>query len=699
MVRRTVELELYPHNESAYRAALALLTENGKAAVIHPTGTGKSYIAFKLVQAHPESRICWLSPSAYIFRTQLENVTRDFPGLDFSNIQFFTYSKLLGLPAEELQVLRPDFIILDEFHRCGAQRWSQGVARLLALYPAAQLLGLSATNIRYLDNQRDMADELFAGNIASELSLSDAIARGILPSPKYVMTVYSYEKELERCRRRVAAVSEKPLRDAGEQLLEQLRRALEQADGLDEVFAKHMAGPGKYLAFCADLEHLRQMQAQVPAWFGRVDPQPHVYTAYADDPDTSAEFAAFKADGSRHLRLLFCIDMLNEGVHVDDIDGVILFRPTVSPILYKQQIGRALCAGGHKTPLIFDVVNNFENLAGIDALESEVLASAFQFYGTQEAAEQAAQRFQIFDEVRDCRRLFAQLEESLAAGWEQHYRAAAAYRRRYGDLRVPKRYVTPEGLSLGQWLVTQRRVRAGQVAGSLSPQRIARLDALGMDWNNRHETAWERGYAAAQAYREQYGDLNVPARYTAPDGYPLGSWIVNQRQARAAHGQTATLTPQRIARLDTLGMVWDAVSVQWEKNFAAAAAYYAQHGDLDVPTGYKTPEGLALGKWLHYQRMARAGVNKGAKPTPEQILRLDAIGMCWQDRYAARWQQNYATAKRYFERNGNLDVPVTYKTPDGLALGKWLYRQKRAQAGKEKPLTPEQRQKLSALGL
>lgn len=61
--------------------------------------------------------------------------------------------------------------------------------------------------------------------------------------------------------------------------------------------------------------------------------------------------------------------MLNEGIHVDDVDGVILLRPTVSPIIYLQQIGRALSAGSEKTPVIFDLVNNFDSLYCIDCLK------------------------------------------------------------------------------------------------------------------------------------------------------------------------------------------------------------------------------------------------------------------------------------------------------------------------------------------
>ena len=78
---------------------------------------------------------------------------------------------------------------------------------------------------------------------------------------------------------------------------------------------------------------------KVPEWFSLIDPHPHVYRAYADDPSTSKAFANFKVDESEHLKLLFCIDMLNEGIHVNGVSGVILLRPTISPIIYKQQIG------------------------------------------------------------------------------------------------------------------------------------------------------------------------------------------------------------------------------------------------------------------------------------------------------------------------------------------------------------------------
>ena len=69
-------ISLFPHNASAYEAAVSMLAETKKAAIIHPTGTGKSFIGFKLCEDNLGKKVLWLSPSEYIFRTQLENLSK-----------------------------------------------------------------------------------------------------------------------------------------------------------------------------------------------------------------------------------------------------------------------------------------------------------------------------------------------------------------------------------------------------------------------------------------------------------------------------------------------------------------------------------------------------------------------------------------------------------------------------------------------
>ena len=181
-------MQLFEHNRIAYEAAVRMLSECGKAAVIHPTGTGKSFIGFKLCEDNPDKTICWLSPSRYIYQTQLENLAETSNGYQPENVKFYTYAKLMNVSEAEIAEIKPDYIILDEFHRCGAELWGAGVDAVWKAYPDVPVLGLSATAIRYLDNQRDMTDELFDGNVASEMTLGEAIVRGILAPPKYILS-------------------------------------------------------------------------------------------------------------------------------------------------------------------------------------------------------------------------------------------------------------------------------------------------------------------------------------------------------------------------------------------------------------------------------------------------------------------------------------------------------------------------------
>ena len=707
MVRKGVRwmvLHLFEHNARAYQAVAAMLEQYGKAAVVHPTGTGKSYIAFKLIEDHPDAAVLWLSPSEYIFRTQIENLQKQAPDFPLGNVHFVTYARLLFCTEEqlaEIAALHPAYIIMDEFHRAGAERWGERVRKLLELCPDAKLLGLTATSVRYLDNNRDMAEELFDGHIASEMTLGEAIVRGILPAPKYVTTVFRYQNELAKYQARVDSLRSPGVQDANQKYLEALRRALGQADGLDKVFAKHITETcGKYIVFCSGKEHMDEMASHVPEWFADVNKNIKVYKTYASDPEASKEFAAFKADKGEHLKLLFCIDMLNEGVHVEGISGVILFRPTVSPIIYKQQIGRALTAGATAAPLILDVVNNFEGLSSISGLQKEMTAAVQRLYANGEGEKIVTERFEVIEQVQNCRILFERLENSLSSTWDHYFAAASTYYAEHGNLKVPLRYKTPGGLSLGDWVQTQRQIRKGKrTFGTLTQQQIERLDGIGMVWETRSETAWARGLEAARRYRQQYGDLQVPSAYKDADGFALGNWIRNTRSRFGSGG----LKESQIRELDALGMVWNSIDAKWERCYAEAALYCEKHGSLNLTPKYVSPSGIRLGAWVENQR---AYYLKG-ELSDDKIRRLEAIGMLWEGRNDRQWLKAYEAAARYFQQYGDLNVPYQYVSPEGIRLGYWVVRQRAAYKGRfsiekktnRKPLSYERKRLLDAIGM
>ena len=120
-------MQLFEHNKTAYEAAVTMLAERGKAAVIHPTGTGKSFIGFKLCEDNSDKTICWLSPSRYIYQTQLENLAETSDCYQPENVKFYTYAKLMNVTEEEIAEIQPDYITsmssIAAVLNCGEQVW------------------------------------------------------------------------------------------------------------------------------------------------------------------------------------------------------------------------------------------------------------------------------------------------------------------------------------------------------------------------------------------------------------------------------------------------------------------------------------------------------------------------------------------------------------------------------------------------
>lgn len=684
-----MSIRLYPHNTKAYKSAVKMMEQAGKAAVIHPTGTGKSFIGFKLAEDHPDSRILWLSPSKYIFHTQKENYIKSGGTAEaLRNVTFSTYAKLMW-NEESIDIKGTDYIILDEFHRCGAAEWGKSVSKLLNSCPSAKVLGLSATNVRYLDNQRDMAEEIFEGHVASRLSLGEAISMNVLPAPTYVISLYSYGEELKKLAKRVEALKNREARKQSEELLEKLRRSLQSADGPEKIFKKHMKPDGKYLVFCSGKEHMDEMMELSDKWFFGLDKEPHIYQVYYDNNESRGQFKAFCGDESGHLKLLYCIDMLNEGIHVGNIDGVILLRPTISPILYLQQVGRALSAARDGKPVIFDIVNNFDSLYCIDSLQEEIEEA---FCAIPESRRGLlSERFQIIDEIRDCREIFDQLQRSLTSSWDIWYQEAKKFHSTYNHLRIPKGYVTENGLALGNWILTQRKVRQGKVSGILTEEQIAKLDILGMVWENVSDHIWLTAYEELKEYVRKQGSADVIDRYRTETGFALGRWVSRQRKLAAENA----LEEEKIKLLNEVGFVWNKKEQNWSSFYAAARAYYCSRGDLDIPVNYCTKDGLRLGRWVRMQRCNAEHLSE------EKREALEQIGICWENCYDNKFEEKYQLAEAYFKEHGNLEVPVNY-TIDGIRLGKWISNMRIARQDSSNTnyqLTEERIRRLSGIGM
>ena len=282
--------------------------------------------------------------------------------------------------------------------------------------------------------------------------------------------------------------------------------------------------------------------------------------------------------------------------------------------------------------------------------------------------------------------------------WKRGLEHAKAYFEEQGNLLVPAKYKAKDDFALGHWILTKRKDRSN---GRMTEEEIRQLDALGMAWN-AVSAKWERGYAEAAAYYEQYADLEVPTKYITESGLKLGVWISYQKDAY----QKGLLSTEQIRRLEQIGMNWGERNYRrWMEQYHAAERYYQVHGDLDVPANYVTEDGIKLGKWIATLRHARKKqTDVRTKLTPERIAMLDTIGMQWVKPTAKaktvrlsreeQWEARLECVKAYQKKYGDLNIPAKYKTDEGFWLGRWWYLQKKLLREEPGKLKPEQVEKL-----
>ena len=369
------ELELQEHQQDAYNAVQKTYEQGNRAAVVIPTGCGKSFIALKLMEDNRDKNILFLAPTIAI-RNQMYNYiakyivgeepTSERPAKKiaeehFPNLKIRLYQTLLKVSDEKMEKYHADIIIMDELHRTGAEKWGEKVNTLLEKNPNAKILGLTATPERM--DEQNVIDKLFEGNISYELTLVEALRRRILKSPKYVKCDYALGEYIEGLKEAIDSCSDEKTKSELQKKVEQMRRIVEEAEGIPELFKNNIQKKdGKYIIFCKDKEHMELLQSKVSEWFGEIDSKPETYSVYSGKTErkNNEDIKKFETSKSEHLKLLFCVDMLNEGVHIEGISGVIMARPTDSRIVYLQQLGRALSSdpSGEQT-IIFDLVNNY----------------------------------------------------------------------------------------------------------------------------------------------------------------------------------------------------------------------------------------------------------------------------------------------------------------------------------------------------
>lgn len=343
-----------------------------KGIVISATGTGKTLISAFDVKQFGASKVLYIAHREEILKQAMnsfQSVHPDkrmaiFNGNNKSCDAEYIFASVQTLSREEYLSQRYfgpeqfEYMIVDEFHHAAAESYR----RILDYFKPKFLLGLTATPYR-MDNQDILA--LCENNIIYELNLYTAINRDVLCPYRYlgVYDLVDYSG-LNLVNGKYATND-----------LEKIYRLHERSE---EVYNKYRDYAGEYtIGFCASISHADEM---ADYFRGKGIRAEAVHSQIEDDKYGREKLV--EEFREKKIRVLFAVDIFNEGVDIPEIDTVMFLRPTESYVVFLQQLGRGLRKHQNKTKLtVIDFIGNYKRahykpllLAGKNPMLSERLA-------------------------------------------------------------------------------------------------------------------------------------------------------------------------------------------------------------------------------------------------------------------------------------------------------------------------------------
>ena len=694
-------IELHAHNLSTYKKILIQFETKNRVSCVQATGTGKSYLIAQLLIKHYPRKCLVVAPSNYILRQQ----ERLLPSLN-DNIIYMTYAKIVNIKKEYWQELNPAIIVIDEFHRAGAKQWSKGIQRIFDANPTSLVFGTSATHIRYLDNARNMVDEVFEGTLANEITLQDAIAREILPVPLYINAMYtlndeisSYREDIKKCNHS----EEDKLKALND--LEQLKINWEESSGMPNILRKHLPViSGKYIVFCESITHLDVMQDEVSKWFRtaahkqgeRITRHQYLIESTRTNKENNNAINLFeKSNAKNSVHLLFAVDMLNEGLHLTHVNGVFLLRKTISPTIHFQQIGRCFNAASAIKPIIFDLVNNIHNIHTKSFQDTINEALSIENERRHKLGlKQKIITCNIIDETKDLVKELDTLDARLGLNinsFQQGLEHLITFHEVNGHCRVPHKYTTENGYNLGTWISARRRDYKIK-RPSLTSERIKQLEELDLDWD-LEESYFQEGLSELIIYKEEHGDCKVEHKYNTQNDFKLGKWVSTRRQDFKT--KNPYLNKQRIKQLNNIGFIWDLEETKFHEGISELTNYKNKHGHCRIPSIYVTDNNFNLGAWVSNRRQDYK--LKSDFLTKVRIAQLEILDFCW-DVKESEFQQGLSELKKFKKDQGHCLVHAKHITEDDFKLGGWVSGRRKDYKNKIAALTKQRINEMETLG-
>ncbi len=578
------ELTLKSHNRDTLDKVLTLFQEHKRVCVIQATGTGKRYLVASYILSRPKKRVLFLSPSNHINSQQRAML----PDVD---VTYSTYYSLSNFLKPSFNIQNYDCIVLDEFHRLGAEKWGEEWKEVINKNVDAEVFGVTATSVRDLDGQRDMKQELFNGICANEIPLYEAIVRKILPTPKYITASTDIEEIIRNTQRELDTYQDDEVIVNYRKVLKNSFSKLDKTHGIPSILNRHLPNmAGKYHVFCESIGHLEDSIEEVRKWFrqaakesGQVIGKITDITIHSRLPaiqiqSASEEAKAPLSDGE--IRLIFSVNILNEGVHWDDITRSIHLRRTKSKLLHYQQIGRCFSAGGEDNPIIFDFVSN------ISAVDKESFGERLRVAAEREkelrhqyGLAELDFKFHTYEEHIDILNELLDIHHHVI-GWQNSYNQLKIFIQEEGHANVPS-----SNQKLYCWL---RRQKMLMTRGALKACRQKKLANLGVDFAIELEI-WNKNINIANRFFST--NDRFPAKHESNTEFNI--WVDHISR----EGEKNKLHPILIQNLERLNFIWDQKERSWDSHFRAAVDLVRLTGDRNIDLNCRHG-GLDVGAWL-----------------------------------------------------------------------------------------------------
>lgn len=545
-------MELLRHNKEAYESVMAHFNNSDRAAVIHATGTGKSYIGGAVAENF--KRVIIVAPNEHV----LGQASKSAPHAECVTYSWLTFQETLPTDIE--------LIWFDEFHRMGAETWAVGCQRLIDANPQAKILGTTATSERSLE-KRDMADEWFKNNVVSTLSISDAWVKRILRVPVYVIGVISMDDTKSDYMAKIANAKriDDNMKKQANVMLDNVILNWKNSCGVPRILKKYIDDEvERIVVFAQTIERMNEMEKMIPSWFKEAGIKiANVYSVCSNmGAEARRNLKAFEDDNNEGVKMLLSVDMLNEGIHVDRVDAVIMFRATISKNIYMQQIGRCFAVGQKHQPIILDLADNLSKACGYDGIyeAKERFDKEKRDFENPLNKEDYDDEFQIIDTLKDVKEVLSRIDKITAdhRSWDEIQEYIQKFYDENG--RLPNR-------NDDESVYSYIKMHRNEYYKEKYPERIEFLKSLGWVEEKSKLMDFKTAIAIIEDYKEKNGKLP-----------PV---TVNAMKYVKTHLRHSLFNDEQRKIVEGLGITYVPFIESWMKRYEEMKAIYDATGSLE----------------------------------------------------------------------------------------------------------------------